>query len=184
MKRYFDKEQYRAFAAIETAIVDHQKRTVSIHDIAVACGRENDPRWMTRIQNLIPEYVEALAEKGIKAVAVNLFCTRHYTDTPVTDPLVAIKCVQLRGGGAPAAGIRRVVNDGDRVLDAHMQSLMDLGCASVTGVLHNARQAEAHGYISERRTEQWAVAVTNRITSAASLPPTPEQQQLIGQSGD
>lgn len=176
--RYFDKESARAYAAAEMALCDRNKRTVSIHDIALACGRENDPRWMTRIQNIIPDFVETLVGKNVKAVAVNAYCVRHYAEQPVTDPKLALGCVQLRGGGAPAAGIRRILDDGDYVYEAHLQSLMDLGCANVTGVLHNAKEAEARGLLPINRTKQFAAVVQNRIQAVAELPAPAIQQQL------
>lgn len=175
MRKSFDQEQKRAFRFVAKALTT--QRTISILCIAQECGRENDPRWMTRIQNLLPVFVEQLNANGVRVVAVNHHCVRYDAETPLVDMVEATKCVQLRSGGAPPAGIRRVLPD-DMVLEAHIRSLVDLGCASVTGAIGTAREAEAVGLVRLSAARELAEVSQERIQTARDIALEPTQPML------
>lgn len=174
-KSRFDQEQKKAFGVVADLL--KTCRTVGILMVAAKCGRDNDPRWMSRIQNVFPEFIEEFNQRGLKTVAVNLHCIKYYADVPIDDITTATKCVQLRSGGAPPAGIRRVLPD-DCVLDAHIRSLVELGCANVTGAISTSREMEARGLLNSGATQQLASKAQQRIQNVADLPPAPEQALL------
>jgi hypothetical protein len=174
-KNRFEGEVRKAWDKVKDEI--RTRRTVSINTLAALCERENDPRWMQRIQNVFPDFVEALDDAGVPAVAVNSWCVRHYSEVVVDDLDVGLKCIQLRGGGAPAAGIRRA-EAGDRVLEAHIKSLSDLNAGGVTAAIQTAKEAEMLGIVSTSGSRTLINKVQERIHNAAALPAAPMQAPL------
>jgi hypothetical protein len=175
-REQFDGEIKAAFDFIKDAIKDG-KRTIGIFDVAVKLERENDPRWMNRIQILFSEFVDALNRLGVAVIPVNRYCLNHYRDVPVTDDTAAMRCVQLRSGGAAPAGIRCVRVD-DKVYQAHLKAQTDLSSGALVANIRSLRSAEALGLVEEHSAMRVASQSVKRFVDAAALPSTPVQARL------
>lgn len=173
----FDPEQRKAYKAVETTL--GTQRTVGIHTIALACERETDPRWITKIQDALPLFVKRLNEKGIPAVEVNRYCVRAAADRPIHDLTEAKKCVIFRSGGHRSVGIRRVLPD-DLVLEAHLRVWNDLGSANSAIAIKGAVVAEKAGYIRPSTSQEMVAATKDRIETVGKLPAPPTQPRLLG----
>ncbi|KKL56917.1 hypothetical protein LCGC14_2240620 [marine sediment metagenome] len=174
-KKRFEGEVRKAWDKLTDLIRTH--RTVSINALAAACERENDPRWMQRIQNVFDVFVSKLRDEGVPVVAVNGRCVRFFAEVPVTDKTEALACVQLRGGGAPPAGIRKVLPD-DGVLEAHIRSVAELSGNGAIAAIHSAREAEASGMLPAETGKKMAAELHGRLENAAALPAGPTQAAL------
>lgn len=174
-KRRFEGEVRKAWDKLKDLITT--QRTVSINTLAAACERENDPRWMQRIQNIFDVFVGKLRDDGIPVVAVNMRCVRFFAEVPVTDKAEAMACVQLRGGGAPPAGIRRILPD-DGVFEAHIRSVAELSGNGFTAAIYSAREAEAAGVLLPSTGLDMARKLRERIDNTLALPTSPRQGLL------
>jgi hypothetical protein len=179
--RRFEGEAKDVFEILEDKL--REQRTVSISDLAKACQREDDPRWMRRVQNWFHDFTEALKESDLQAVAVNRRCCRLYAEVPVTDETEARMCTQFNGGGAKPAGIRRAIADGDLVYTAHVKTQGHLGTASVSKAIRRAREGEALDLLPAETGHIIATKAQERLQAAISLSLSPTQMRLGDESG-
>lgn len=175
-REQFDGEVKTAFDFIKDAIKDG-KRTIGIFDVAVKLERENDPRWMNRIQILFSEFVDALNRLGVAVIPVNRYCLNHYRDVPVGDDTAAMRCVQLRSGGAAPAGIRCVRAD-DKVYQAHLKAQTDLSSGALVANIKTLKTAETLGLVEQNSAMRAASQSVKRFVDAAALPSAPIQASL------
>jgi len=179
----FNGDVKRAFDYVKKSIDDGQ-RTIGIVDVATDQQRENDTRWMNRIQILFSEFVDVLNSIG-KAVAipVNRYCMNHHRNLPVISDLEAMKCVQLRSGGAAPAGIRAVSAD-DKVYEAHLKAQTELSSGAFVANIRSLRSAERLGLVEENSAMRVASQSVKRFVDAAALPPAPMQPTLLENQQD